>query len=92
VVKDLVLLWCLGLRPVLVHGGGPEINKWLNKLNIEPNFSPSGLRVTDKDTMDVRRPLSPRQPPLLPGCCSHSPSCAPPLAIQLTGLWCASWG
>jgi hypothetical protein len=53
VVKDLVLLWCLGLRPVLVHGGGPEINKWLTKLNIEPNFSPSGLRVTDKDTMDI---------------------------------------
>ena len=65
-VKDLVLLWCLGLRPVLVHGGGPEINKWLTKLNIEPNFSPSGLRITDKDTMDVRRLLSPRQPPLHP--------------------------
>mmetsp|Transcript_32444 Transcript_32444/g.54444 ORF Transcript_32444/g.54444 Transcript_32444/m.54444 type:complete len:380 (-) Transcript_32444:255-1394(-) len=53
VVKDLVLLWCLGLRPVLVHGGGPEINKWLSKLDIPSKFSPSGLRITDKATMDV---------------------------------------
>jgi acetylglutamate kinase len=53
-MKDLVLLWCLGLKPVLVHGGGPEINKWLSKMNIAPNFSPSGLRVTDAETMDVR--------------------------------------
>mmetsp|Transcript_16089 Transcript_16089/g.30922 ORF Transcript_16089/g.30922 Transcript_16089/m.30922 type:complete len:377 (-) Transcript_16089:457-1587(-) len=53
VVKDLVLLWCLGLRPVMVHGGGPEINKWLSKLNIAPEFSPSGLRITDGPTMDI---------------------------------------
>eukprot|EP00238_Polyblepharides_amylifera_P008167 CAMPEP_0196584724 /NCGR_PEP_ID=MMETSP1081-20130531/48200_1 /TAXON_ID=36882 /ORGANISM="Pyramimonas amylifera, Strain CCMP720" /LENGTH=375 /DNA_ID=CAMNT_0041906037 /DNA_START=58 /DNA_END=1185 /DNA_ORIENTATION=+ len=53
VVKDLVLLWCLGLKPILVHGGGPEINSWLTKLDIAPNFSPSGLRITDKATMDV---------------------------------------
>eukprot|EP00240_Pyramimonas_obovata_P005141 CAMPEP_0118933864 /NCGR_PEP_ID=MMETSP1169-20130426/12753_1 /TAXON_ID=36882 /ORGANISM="Pyramimonas obovata, Strain CCMP722" /LENGTH=394 /DNA_ID=CAMNT_0006876687 /DNA_START=41 /DNA_END=1225 /DNA_ORIENTATION=+ len=53
VVNDVVLLWCLGLRPVLVHGGGPEINKWLGKLDIPSKFSPSGLRVTDLDTMDV---------------------------------------
>ncbi|XP_050283359.1 uncharacterized protein LOC126723693 [Quercus robur] len=35
VVNDLVLLACVGLRPVLVHGGGPEINLWLKRLNIE---------------------------------------------------------
>lgn len=46
VINDLVLLACVGIRPVLVHGGGPEINTWLNKLGIEPNFK-NGLRVTD---------------------------------------------
>jgi len=38
--------------PVVVHGGGPEINTWLAKLDIEPQFK-DGLRVTDSDTMDV---------------------------------------
>jgi acetylglutamate kinase len=52
VIKDLVLLSCVGLRPVLVHGGGPEINQWLNKLGIEPEFK-NGLRVTDAATMEV---------------------------------------
>ncbi|CAK9228688.1 unnamed protein product [Sphagnum troendelagicum] len=52
VIKDLVLLSCVGLRPVLVHGGGPEINQWLNKLGIEPKFK-NGLRVTDAVTMEV---------------------------------------
>jgi acetylglutamate kinase len=52
VIKDLVLLSCVGLRPVLVHGGGPEINQWLNKLGIEPKFK-NGLRVTDAATMEV---------------------------------------
>ena len=46
VIKDLVLLACVGIRPVLVHGGGPEINTWLNKLDIEAEFK-NGLRVTD---------------------------------------------
>lgn len=41
-----MLLWTVGIRPVLVHGGGPEINSWLGKLGIEPNFK-GGLRVTD---------------------------------------------
>ena len=52
VVSDLVLLATVGIRPVLVHGGGPEINIWLSKLGIEPQFK-NGLRVTDADTMDV---------------------------------------
>lgn len=46
VVSDLVLLSCVGIRPVMVHGGGPEINSWLNKLGIEAVFK-NGLRVTD---------------------------------------------
>jgi acetylglutamate kinase len=46
VINDLVLLSAVGIRPVLVHGGGPEINIWLNKLGIEAQFK-NGLRVTD---------------------------------------------
>lgn len=52
VMRDLVFLSCVGVRPVLVHGGGPEINSWLDKLGIEPQFK-NGLRVTDAATMDV---------------------------------------
>ena len=52
VMRDLVFLSCVGLRPILVHGGGPAINSWLAKLNIEPQFK-DGLRVTDAPTMDV---------------------------------------
>ncbi len=52
VIRDVVLLSCVGLRPVVVHGGGPEINTWLDKLGIEPQFK-NGLRITDATTMDV---------------------------------------
>ncbi len=52
VMRDVVFLACVGLRPVLVHGGGPEINSWLDKLGIAPQFK-NGLRVTDAATMDV---------------------------------------
>ncbi len=52
VIRDIVFLACVGVRPVVVHGGGPEINSWLQKLNIEPLFR-DGLRVTDAATMDV---------------------------------------
>ena len=52
VIRDIVFLSCVGVRPIVVHGGGPEINIWLNKLGIEPQFK-DGLRVTDADTMDV---------------------------------------
>ncbi len=52
VIRDIVFLACVGLRPVVVHGGGPEINSWLGKLCIEPQFK-NGLRVTDAATMDV---------------------------------------
>ena len=46
VINDLVLLSCVGIRPVFVHGGGPEINTWLEKLGIKAEFK-NGLRVTD---------------------------------------------
>ncbi|NJM66186.1 MAG: acetylglutamate kinase [Acaryochloris sp. RU_4_1] len=52
VIRDIVFMACVGLRPVLVHGGGPEINLWLEKLGIEPQFS-QGLRVTDALTIEV---------------------------------------
>ncbi|WP_448524992.1 acetylglutamate kinase [Parathermosynechococcus lividus] len=52
VIRDIVFLSYVGIRPVVVHGGGPEINTWLAKLNIEPQFK-NGLRVTDAATMDV---------------------------------------
>ena len=50
--KDIALLACVGINTVMVHGGGPEINKWLGDLGIEPNFH-NGLRVTDEATMEV---------------------------------------
>ncbi len=52
VIRDIVFLSCVGLRPIVVHGGGPEINNWLGKIGIEPLFK-DGLRVTDAPTMDV---------------------------------------
>ena len=52
VIRDIVFMACVGIRPVVVHGGGPEINLWLDKLGIEPQFK-DGLRVTDAPTMDV---------------------------------------
>ncbi len=52
VINDIVFLSCVGVRPVVVHGGGPEINTWLQKLDIKPAFK-DGLRVTDADTMDI---------------------------------------
>ncbi len=52
VYRDLVLLASVGVRPVVVHGGGPEINDWLGRLNIQPQFK-AGLRVTTPETMDV---------------------------------------
>tara|TARA_B110000971_G_scaffold43069_1_gene42515 strand:+ start:612 stop:1580 length:969 start_codon:yes stop_codon:yes gene_type:complete len=52
VIQDLVLLSTVGIRPILVHGGGPEINTWLTKVGIEPKFK-NGLRVTDAETMEI---------------------------------------
>lgn len=52
VMHDLVLLTTVGINIVLVHGGGPAINQTLDKMGVESKFV-DGLRVTDKDTVDV---------------------------------------
>ena len=52
VFRDVALLSSVGVRPIIVHGGGPEINVWLKKLNIQPSFK-DGLRVTDEKTMEI---------------------------------------
>ena len=52
VMKDIVLLHTIGINIVLVHGGGPEINKMLEKVGKESKFV-NGLRVTDTDTMEL---------------------------------------
>src|SRR5579864_7224355 len=54
VLQDIIWLNALGVYPVLVHGGGPYINEWLNKLNIPTRFE-NGLRVTDATTLEVVR-------------------------------------
>ena len=51
---DIVLLRAIGLKPVVVHGGGPQIGDLLDKLGMETEFK-DGLRVTDADTLDVAR-------------------------------------
>jgi acetylglutamate kinase len=50
--EDIVLMHTVGIRPVVVHGGGPQINEMLSRLNIESKFV-NGLRVTDEATMQV---------------------------------------
>ena len=52
VIRDVALLKLVGFRPIIVHGGGKEITKWTKRLGIETNFV-NGLRVTDKQTMEV---------------------------------------
>ena len=52
VMEDVVLLWLIGVRIVLVHGGGPEISDLMGKLGKKPEFV-DGLRVTDRETMDI---------------------------------------
>ncbi|MBQ7346620.1 MAG: acetylglutamate kinase [Clostridia bacterium] len=52
VMEDIVLLWLIGVKIVLVHGGGPEISDIMAKLGKKPVFV-DGLRVTDKETVDI---------------------------------------
>ena len=52
VMEDIVLLWLIGVKVVLVHGGGPEINDLMDKLGKKAQFV-DGLRVTDKETVDI---------------------------------------
>ena len=50
--QDILMLKYLGINPVIVHGGGPQIGEYLKKMGLESRFV-GGLRVTDKETMDV---------------------------------------
>ena len=52
VVQDVVLLKLTGFKPIIVHGGGKEISRWVSKVGMEPKFL-NGLRVTDKPTMEI---------------------------------------
>ena len=52
VMEDIVLLWLIGVKVVLVHGGGPEISDMMNKLGKKTEFV-NGLRVTDKETVEI---------------------------------------
>lgn len=52
VIRDVALLKLVGFKPIIVHGGGKEITRWINKVGLETNFV-NGLRVTDKETMEV---------------------------------------
>ncbi|MBE6585003.1 MAG: acetylglutamate kinase [Ruminococcaceae bacterium] len=52
VMEDIALLWLIGVKVVLVHGGGPEISDMMKKLGKKPEFV-DGLRVTDKETVDI---------------------------------------
>ena len=52
VMEDIVLLWLIGVKIVLVHGGGPEISDLMTRLGKKPEFV-DGLRVTDKETVDI---------------------------------------
>ena len=52
VIQDVVLLKLVGFKPIIVHGGGKEISRWVGKIGMEPKFV-NGLRVTDADTMEV---------------------------------------
>ena len=52
VMEDIVLLWLIGVKIVLVHGGGPEITELMNRLGKKAEFV-DGLRVTDKETVDI---------------------------------------
>jgi acetylglutamate kinase len=52
VIKDVALLKLIGLKPIIVHGGGKEISKWVEKIGKEPEFI-NGLRVTDAETMEI---------------------------------------
>ena len=52
VIKDVVLLKLVGFKPIIVHGGGKDISRWVTKSGMEPRFV-NGLRVTDEATMEI---------------------------------------
>ena len=52
VIQDVVLLKLVGFKPIIVHGGGKEISRWVGKVGMEARFK-NGLRVTDEPTMEI---------------------------------------
>jgi acetylglutamate kinase len=52
VIKDVTLLKLVGFKPIIVHGGGKDISRWVSKVGKEPRFI-NGLRVTDEETMEI---------------------------------------
>ena len=52
VIEDVTLLKLVGFKPIIVHGGGKEISRWVSKVGMEPKFI-NGLRVTDEPTMEL---------------------------------------
>ena len=52
VIKDVTLLKLVGFKPIIVHGGGKEISRWVGKVGKESQFV-NGLRVTDAETMEI---------------------------------------
>lgn len=52
VIKDVTLLKLVGFKPIIVHGGGKEISRWVGKVGKEAKFI-NGLRVTDAETMEI---------------------------------------
>ncbi len=49
---DVILMKYIGINPVIVHGGGPQINRFLRKMNIQSDYI-QGMRITDRETMDI---------------------------------------
>ena len=52
VIEDVVLLKLIGFKPIIVHGGGKEISRWVDKVGMDTKFV-NGLRVTDEETMEL---------------------------------------
>ena len=52
VLKDIAVLKSVGLKPIIVHGGGKDINRMLDRVQIKSEFK-NGLRVTDRDTLEI---------------------------------------
>ncbi|GAB6169420.1 acetylglutamate kinase [Clostridium carnis] len=52
VINDIILMKCIGIQPVVIHGGGPDISNFLNKIGEESTFI-NGLRYTDENTIDI---------------------------------------
>ena len=52
VIRDVALLKLIGMKPIIVHGGGKEISKWVKLSGKESEFY-NGLRITDKETMEI---------------------------------------